>query len=103
MLATAAHPGYAATNLQGRSGNPLQERLLRIGNRFFAQSAAAGALPTLYAATQDVPGAAFAGPTGLFMNGAPGPVSRSKAAQDPEQARRLWELSEKLTGTPFPL
>jgi NAD(P)-dependent dehydrogenase (short-subunit alcohol dehydrogenase family) len=103
VLATAAHPGYAATNLQGRSENPLQDRLLRIGNKVVAQSAAAGALPTVYAATQDVPGAAFAGPTGLFVNGAPGPASRSAAALDPEAARRLWTLSEELTGTSFPL
>ncbi|GAA1469294.1 oxidoreductase [Nocardiopsis exhalans] len=103
VLATAAHPGYAATNLQGRTGKPLEDRFMGILNRIVAQSAAAGALPTVYAATQDVPGAAFAGPTGLFMNGAPGPSSRSAAAQDPEAARRLWELSEELTETSFPL
>ncbi|WP_017581257.1 oxidoreductase [Nocardiopsis valliformis] len=103
VLATAAHPGYAATNLQGRTGKPLEDRFMGVLNRIVAQSAAAGALPTVYAATQDVPGAAFAGPTGLFMNGAPGPSSRSTAAQDPEAARQLWELSEKLTETSFPL
>lgn len=103
VLATAAHPGYAATNLQGRSEKPFQDWIAGIGNRLFAQSAAAGALPTVYAATQDVPGAAFAGPTGLFSTGAPGPSSRSAAALDPEAARRLWTLSEGLTGTSFPL
>ncbi|MGW5875301.1 oxidoreductase [Nocardiopsis terrae] len=103
VLATAAHPGYAATNLQSRSGKPFLDRLMRISNRVLAQSAAAGALPTVYAATQDVPGAAFAGPTGLFVNGAPGPSSRSAAAQDPAAARRLWDLSEEMTGTSFPL
>ncbi|MBQ1081041.1 oxidoreductase [Nocardiopsis sp. B62] len=103
VLATAAHPGYAATNLQGRSENALQDGLLRIGNRIFAQSAHSGALPTVYAATQDVPGAFFAGPTGLFVNGAPGPSKRSAAARDTEMARRLWDLSEEMTGTSFPL
>ncbi|WP_026129173.1 oxidoreductase [Nocardiopsis prasina] len=103
VLATAAHPGYAATNLQGRSENALQDGLLRIGNRIFAQSAYSGALPTVHAATQDVPGAFFAGPTGLFVNGAPGPSGRSAAARDTEMARRLWDLSEEMTGTSFPL
>lgn len=103
VLATAAHPGYAATNLQSRSENRLQDGLLRIGNRIFAQSASGGALPTVYAATQDVPGAFFAGPTGLFVNGAPGPSGRSGAALDTEAARRLWDLSEEMTGTSFPL
>ncbi|MFE1167313.1 oxidoreductase [Nocardiopsis sp. NPDC058789] len=103
VLATAAHPGYAATNLQSRSENRLHDAVLRIGNRIFAQSASSGALPTVYAATQDVPGAFFAGPTGLFVNGAPGPASRSRAALDTEAARRLWDLSEERTGTTFPL
>ncbi|WP_431870978.1 oxidoreductase [Nocardiopsis eucommiae] len=103
VLATAAHPGYAATNLQSRSENRLHDAVLRIGNRIFAQSASSGVLPTVYAATQDVPGAFFAGPTGLFVNGAPGPASRSRAALDTEAARRLWDLSEERTGTTFPL
>lgn len=102
VLATAAHPGYAATNLQGRTGNPLEDRFMGALNKV-APSAAIGALPTIYAATQDVPGAAYAGPTGLFMGGAPGLVKRSVAAQDPIAARRLWELSEELTGVSFPL
>ncbi|MEU3015929.1 oxidoreductase [Nocardiopsis sp. NPDC007018] len=103
VLATAAHPGYAATNLQSRSGNHLHDGLLRIGNRILAQSASAGALPTVYAATQDVPGAFFAGPTGLLVNGAPGPSGRSAAARDADAARRLWDLSEEMTATSFPL
>ena len=103
VLATAAHPGYAATNLQGRSGNPVEDRFMGVLNKVVAQSAVTGALPTIYAATQDVPGAAYAGPTGWFMGGAPGLVKRSTAAQDTIAARRLWELSEELTGASFPL
>ncbi|MEU2972748.1 oxidoreductase [Nocardiopsis alba] len=103
VLAVAAHPGYAATNLQGRTGNALEDRFMGVLNKVVAQSAAHGALPTIHAATQDVPGAFFAGPTGLFMNGAPGPSSRSSAARDAEAARRLWDLSEELTGVSFPL
>jgi NAD(P)-dependent dehydrogenase (short-subunit alcohol dehydrogenase family) len=104
VIATAAHPGYAATNLQFHSGQSLTEALSRLGNRLLAQDEAAGALPTLYAAVADVPGDSFAGPNGLMeMRGAPKLVGRSKAAKDTEVARRLWEVSEELTGVHFPL
>jgi NAD(P)-dependent dehydrogenase (short-subunit alcohol dehydrogenase family) len=104
VLSTAAHPGYAATNLQTRSGSGLWDSLGRIGNSLFAQSEAAGALPTLYAAFAEIPGDSFAGPGGMQgMRGAPRPVKRSKRAQDEAVARRLWEVSEELTGTHFPL
>ncbi|MBR8743504.1 oxidoreductase [Nocardiopsis sp. MG754419] len=103
VLATAAHPGYAATELHGRTERPLQDRLMRVLTRIVGQSAAVGALPTIQAATQDVPGAYFAGPTGLFFNGAPGPSWRTRAALDTDAARRLWDLSEEATGTAFPL
>ena len=62
-----------------------------------------GAEPTLYAATQDIPGNSYAGPDGRFeMRGHPTLVGRSKAATDELTARRLWELSEELTGVGFP-
>src|SRR5918996_4879723 len=66
VLATAAHPGYAATNLQSQSQRRFQDLLMAIGNRLLAQDAEAGALPTLYAAVADVPGNSFAGP-GRFL------------------------------------
>ncbi|MEV6801554.1 hypothetical protein AB0M91_24890 [Micromonospora rifamycinica] len=70
----------------------------------FAQSEADGALPTLYAAVADVPGGSYAGPGGLFEGrGAPKLVGRSKAARDTAVARRLWTVSEELTGVTFPL
>jgi NAD(P)-dependent dehydrogenase (short-subunit alcohol dehydrogenase family) len=104
VLAMAAHPGYAATNLQFHSQNRLMDLLGRIGNRLFAQSEADGALPTLYAAVGDIPGNSFAGPGGFMeQRGAPKLVGRSTAAQDTQVARRLWDVSETLTGVRFPL
>jgi hypothetical protein len=62
-----------------------------------------GALPTLYAATQDLPGDTFVGPDGFAeQRGHPRVVGRSKAAQNAEDARRLWERSEEMTGVTFP-
>ena len=105
VLATAAHPGYASTNLQSHSGSRMLDFLMtRIGNPLLAQDAAGGALPTLYAAVADIGGNSFAGPGGLGgMRGAPVLCARSAAARDPETARRLWSVSEELTGVKFPL
>jgi NAD(P)-dependent dehydrogenase (short-subunit alcohol dehydrogenase family) len=102
--ANAAHPGYAATNLQSHSENRLMDVLMVIGNRVIAQDDKAGALPTLYAAVADIPGNSFAGPGGFMESrGAPKLVGRSSAATDMETARRLWDVSEQLTGVSFPL
>jgi len=101
---TGAHPGYAATNLQNHSENIVHDAFMAVGNRVFAQSEAMGALPTLYAATQDVPGNTYIGPDGLGEGrGYPRVVGRSGAARDEETARALWELSEEMTGVAFPL
>ncbi|MDX3231504.1 oxidoreductase [Streptomyces sp. ME19-01-6] len=103
VRALAAHPGWAATNLQGGDASFLRRTAMRVGNRFFAQDSKAGALPTLYATVQDLPGAAYVGPDGLAeLRGAPTLVGRSPAAGDPETARRLWTVSEELTGVTFP-
>ncbi|MFF5183612.1 oxidoreductase [Streptomyces sp. NPDC000345] len=99
VRALAAHPGYSATNLQSHAASPLARVFMRAGNALFAQDDRAGALPTLYAATQDLPGASYVGPDGLGeMRGAPTLVGRSTAASDADAARRLWTLSEELTG-----
>jgi NAD(P)-dependent dehydrogenase (short-subunit alcohol dehydrogenase family) len=101
----AAHPGYAATNLQS-AAPPLLDRLVMIvGNRVIAQSADMGALPTLYAATfPGLPGGTYVGPDGLAeQRGHPKAVSPSRAARDESVARRLWEVSEQLTGVRFEL
>ena len=104
VLATAAHPGYAATNLQFRSQRRSMDLISAIGNRLFAQDEAGGALPTLYAAVADIPGNSFAGPGGfLEQRGAPKLVGRSAAAKDRDVARRLWHVSEKLTNVRFPI
>jgi NAD(P)-dependent dehydrogenase (short-subunit alcohol dehydrogenase family) len=100
VLSMAAHPGYAATNLQSHSDSRLMEFAMgTLGNRLVAQDAASGALPTLYAATAGLPGNTFAGPSGFGgLRGAPAPCARSRAASDAEVARRLWQVSESLTG-----
>jgi NAD(P)-dependent dehydrogenase (short-subunit alcohol dehydrogenase family) len=104
VLATAAHPGYAATNLQFHSQRRSLDLISAVGNRLFGQDEDGGALPTLYAAVADIPGNAFAGPGGfLEQRGAPKLVGRSAAAQDMDVARRLWDVSEELTATRFPL
>jgi NAD(P)-dependent dehydrogenase (short-subunit alcohol dehydrogenase family) len=104
VLSMAAHPGYAATNLQSHSQSRLMEFAMgTLGNRLLAQPAAGGALPTLYAATADLPGNSYVGPSGFAaMRGAPAPCARSKAASDDAAARRLWQVSEELTGVTFP-
>ena len=102
--ANAAHPGYAATNLQSHSENRLMEALMWVGNRVIAQDDNGGSLPTLYAAVADIPGNSYAGPSGFMEGrGAPKLVGRSGAATDMDVARRLWDVSEQLTGVSFPL
>jgi NAD(P)-dependent dehydrogenase (short-subunit alcohol dehydrogenase family) len=104
VLATAAHPGYASTNLQFHSGRRVLDLVSVVGNRLLAQDEDGGALPTLYVATADVPGDSFAGPGGFMeQRGAPKLVGRTDAAKDAGVARRLWAVSEQLTGARFPL
>ncbi|MDX3494918.1 oxidoreductase [Streptomyces turgidiscabies] len=103
VRALAAHPGWAATNLQGNDANFARRAVMRIGNRMVAQDSGSGALPTLYAAVQDLPGASYLGPDGRGeVRGGPTLVGRSQPASDPASARRLWAVSEELTNTAFP-
>jgi NAD(P)-dependent dehydrogenase (short-subunit alcohol dehydrogenase family) len=101
LLAAAAHPGWAATHLQDGAG--LAKRLSAIGNRFFAQSDADGALPQLYAATMsDVLPDDYFGPDGLFERaGSPTRVGRTSFARDREAAAKLWNVSQELTGVQY--
>jgi NAD(P)-dependent dehydrogenase (short-subunit alcohol dehydrogenase family) len=102
LRALAAHPGYSHTNLQGATGRQLSDALMSAATRVFATDADFGARQTLYAASQDLPGNTFVGPR--FGNlGRTQPVGRSRAAQNSATATALWELSEQLTGTKFPL
>lgn len=103
VRAVAAHPGYSATNLQGQTGNPFGTRIWLANNRLFATKPEFGARQTLYAVAADIPGDSFVGP----RFGSRGPTGltplRSPLARDGRTATALWELSEQLTGTAFPL
>ena len=107
LRSVAAHPGYAATNLQAAGprmeGNRFREAVMKVGNTLFGQSAAAGALPQLYAATApDVRGGEYFGPRGpMESRGAPTRVKASASAHDAALATRLWEVSEELTGVGY--
>lgn len=104
VLSVASHPGYAATNLQSHGADAFARNVALFANKVVAQSAWAGALPTIFAATQDIDGAGFAGPKRMFgARGAPTYSKRGPAAKDTEAARRLWEVSEEMTRTSFPL
>jgi len=100
-----AHPGYSNTNLQSSGPTGLTKQLMKVSNGLFAQSAERGALNELYAAVD--PGAEsgrFYGPDGFGeMRGYPTEVKPIASAKNEETARRLWELSEELTGVAWPL
>ena len=106
-ISVGCHPGYAATNLQAAGpqmdGSRARATLMAIANRLLAQPAAMGALPTLYAATApEVNGCDYIGPVGLLgMRGYPGKARSSERSYDPELARRLWQVSETLTGVGY--
>jgi len=101
----AAHPGYAATNLQSAAAPALDRMLMSVTNLLIAQSAEMGALPTLYAATfPGLDGGTYVGPDSFFeQRGHPKPVEATAAARDEEAAARLWQVSEELTGVSFPI
>ncbi len=101
----AAHPGYAATNLQTAAPPALDRLVMTFTNLIVAQSADMGALPSLYAATYpDLAGGSYVGPDGIGeFRGHPHVVSPSRSAQDEDVAARLWAVSEELTGVRFDL
>ena len=106
-ISVAAHPGYAATNLQQvgptMEGSRLGGLLMSLGNRLFAQSDEMGALPQLYAATApDVRGGEYFGPDGIGESrGHPKRVDSTKASKDAAVAARLWDVSAELTGVRY--
>jgi NAD(P)-dependent dehydrogenase (short-subunit alcohol dehydrogenase family) len=105
VKSVGAHPGYAATNLQSAAA-PLVDRLvMKVGNAVVSQSDEMGALPQLYAATQPgVDGGLYIGPDGPGeQRGHPTVVRPNRAARDEATARRLWEVSEELTGVAAPV
>ena len=107
VTSVVCHPGYAATNLQLRGpeaeGSRLRALAMRAANALVAQSAGKGALPMLYAATSpDIDGGEYVGPGGLAnMRGYPTVQESSPASHDEADARRLWEVSEDLTGVTY--
>ena len=102
LRALAAHPGYSHTNLQGRSGRKLGDAVILAATHVVSTDADFGARQTLYAVSQDLPGNTFVGPRfGIW--GRTQPIRRSWLAKRATTAAALWELSEQLTGTKFPL
>ena len=102
--AMACHPGYTATELQGRSDNAFENFFFKqLTNRVVAQSPAMGALPTLRAAVdRSLAGGSYVGPKGLFgARGYPVVVKPSAAARVDADADRLWTVSESLTAESF--
>ncbi|EPR75410.1 Oxidoreductase-like protein/Short-chain dehydrogenase [Leifsonia rubra CMS 76R] len=103
VIATAAHPGMTATNLMSSSESAVMTVVAKIAVGLFAQDAITGALPTLFAATEPIPGGSYAGPGNRReMAGPPVLVSRSDAAADVARATRLWAASGELTGVRYP-
>jgi len=106
IRSNAAHPGYARTDLiaNGPGERSLQSRMGKFLGRFLSHSAAEGALPTLYAATDpDSQPAGYYGPRDRFeMRGPVVNAVIGRAAKDEVAARRLWEVSEQLTGVSWP-
>jgi NAD(P)-dependent dehydrogenase (short-subunit alcohol dehydrogenase family) len=101
VRAMAAHPGVAKTNLISHVGG-LQGAMNKLFLRPITQDGEHGALPTLYAATQDIPGGSYVGPDGwIHTKGYPEIAKPSKASRDAQLARRLWEESARLTNTDF--
>ncbi len=104
LRATGAHPGSTATGITGHTGNRWATTIGGWGHGLVGMTPAQGALPTLYAATRDVPGNTYVGPDRLReTRGRPTGVGRSRAALDADLARELWTRSEQLTGVRFGL
>jgi NAD(P)-dependent dehydrogenase (short-subunit alcohol dehydrogenase family) len=102
VRALAAHPGWSHTNLQGRSGRKVSDAVVLTVDRAVSTDADFGARQTLYAVSRDLPGDTFVGPRfGLY--GHTQPTWRSWPANRASTAAALWELSERLTDTKFPL
>jgi len=105
VLSVLAHPGYSDTNLQSTGPTGVAAFAMRISNVVFAQKAQRGALPQLHAATAaGVHGGQFFGPGGFQeFRGDVTEVEAVPEAHDEEIGRRLWAVSEELTGVTYPL
>ena len=104
LRVTGAHPGSTATGITGSTGSRLKTAVGDFGHRMVGMKAWQGALPTLYAATMDVPGNTYVGPHSFHeLRGWVTGVGRSQRALDPDLAKALWTESERLSGVTFPL
>lgn len=103
LLSVAAHPGLANTNLTAGMRAPAMLDVVGGFFKLMSQSDAAGALPTLYAATHpDVRGGDFYGPSGPGeTRGAPRLVAPAARVLDRDIAVRLWDRSVELTGVDY--
>ncbi len=107
VKALAAHPGLAGTHLfangqVGRASGAIGS-IYVAAQRVVSQSAADGALPVLMAATEDLPGSTYVGPSGPNeWRGRPVVVGCSDLARDPEAGPELWQLSERTTEIRYP-
>jgi NAD(P)-dependent dehydrogenase (short-subunit alcohol dehydrogenase family) len=105
LLSNAAHPGYARTDLipNGPGARGLLWQVSKSLQPFMSHSAAAGALPTLFAATSLAAKAAgYYGPNGFYeLKGPPAPAKIMPQAKDKAVAARLWDVSAALTGVSF--
>ncbi|MBJ7608160.1 MAG: SDR family NAD(P)-dependent oxidoreductase [Candidatus Dormibacteraeota bacterium] len=103
VRAVSAHPGIARTNLSGHFTGVQGVGAAIVGS-LMTQDVERGALPTVYAATQDIPGNTFVGPDGFaHLRGYPVVVQPSRASQDPVLAARLWARSAELTKVDSPV
>ena len=102
VTSTAAHPGVSATGLfgdkEGMGSSRFMGAAASLFTKAFTQSARAGARATLFAATEAAPGS-YTGPQWFGETRGPiGPARLSSYAQDEKLARRLWQVSEEMTG-----
>jgi NAD(P)-dependent dehydrogenase (short-subunit alcohol dehydrogenase family) len=103
VTAVACHPGYSATELMGKGRSGRRGQVLQAVFTLVGQPSSMGALPTLMAATAELPGSTYVGPGNVLqMRGLPGVVKPRRLALDREAQRRLWELSEASTGLRYP-
>ena len=106
LMSNAAHPGYARTELipNGPGTGGLKGIGMKVLGSFLSHSAAAGALPTLFAATSPLAAPnGYYGPNGFYeLKGTLAPAKVFPQAKDEAVARKLWEVSEQLTGVEWP-
>lgn len=102
-LSVAAHPGTSRTNLTGHMEDRWYFKLFTPLMPLLLQSAAMGALPTIRAAVDpNVSGGQYFGPDGVReQRGYPVLVESNEASHNEANARRLWQVSEQLTGVQF--